>query len=251
MNKEEFLELQREFAQDVYNFEFFLKRELYADFSYNNVFFDELMTNRKLDLENKMLFDAIKMHNESNLDVSKFIDKTRQDYANECDVSFRKHANVKALLEKNKELKEEDLKAFEEYFHEFVLENNPIVRLNQNKETQSVYEMLTRLYRENNIENFKALYNTNSEVFLIDKEVDPSRYVEFSRVYYNTRKKFNSVINQAPTRYPFNKEATLKDANSIEKEKKLLKEKEKSLLEANESLHKDFYKVFGKDILIG
>ena len=45
-------------------FEFFLKRELYADFSYNNVFFDELMTNRKLDLENKMLFDAIKMHNE-------------------------------------------------------------------------------------------------------------------------------------------------------------------------------------------
>ncbi|MBQ9449275.1 MAG: hypothetical protein IJU60_05320 [Acholeplasmatales bacterium] len=251
MNKEEFLELQREFAQDVYNFEFFLKRELYADFSYNNVFFDELMTNRKLDLENKMLFDAIKMHNESNLDVSKFIDKTRQDYANECDVSFRKHANVKALLEKNKELKEEDLKAFEEYFHEFVLENNPIVRLNQNKETQSVYEMLTRLYRENNIENFKALYNTNSEVFLIDKEVDPSRYVEFSRVYYNTRKKFNSVINQAPTRYPFNKEATLKDANSIEKERKLLKEKEKSLLEANESLHKDFYKVFGKDILIG
>ena len=251
MNKEEFLELQREFAQDVYNFEFFLKRELFADFTYNNVFFDELMTNRKIDLENRMLFDAIKLHSESNVDVEKFIEKAQHDYASELDVSFKKHANVKALLEKQKDIKEEDVKSFEEYFREFVFENNPIVNLNQKKETQSVYEMLTRLYRENNIENFKALYNSNSEVFLIDKDVDPSRYVEFSRVYYNTRKKFNSVINQAPGRYPFNKEATLKDVESIEAERKALKEKEKSLLEANESLHKDFFKTFGKDVLIG
>ncbi len=250
MNKDEFLELQTEFAQDVYNFEFFLKRELYADFNYNNVFFDELMTNRRLDLENRMLFDAIRLHNESAQNVDEYIQKAQKEYSSERDVSFRKHANVKALLEKNKGIKQEELKEFEEYFREFVLENNPIVRLNQNKETQSVYEMLTRLYRENSFDNFKALYNSNSNVFLIDKEVDPSRYVEFSRVYYNTRKKFNSVINQAPTRYPFNKEATLKDAESIEKERKDLKEKEKSLLEANESLHKDFVKVFGNDIKI-
>ena len=252
MNKEEFLELQNEFALDVYSFEQFLKTEYITDSKYNVEFFEQILENRKIDLENKLLFESLQMLQKGTPkeQIEEHVKKAKSLFAQEKDVSYRKHVNVKMIIDKMNSIPAEEINEFEEYFKEFVLENNPIVRFNTNKEASATYELLTRLYRDCNIAGFKQVYEANNKVFLIDKEVPAEKYVEFSRLYYNTRKKFNSSVNQANARYPFNKIETLKDDASIAAERKALEEKNKSLLDINENLHKDYVSAFGVDLVI-
>lgn len=251
MNKQEFLELQNEFALDVFNFEQFLKTEFLTDARYNVLFFDELLANRKLDVENKLLFDTIKMKENNDASaIAEYISKAKAEFTKERDVAYRKHLNSKVIIEKIDAIPLEKKQEFDDYFKEFVLENNPVVRFNKSKEASAAYELLTRLFRECNIDGFKEVYNSNNKAFLVDKEVPENRYVEFSRLYYETRKKFNSALNQADSHYPFNKIPAVKDEEGIKKEKADLLEKNKSLKDINDNLHKDYLKTFGNDLNI-
>ena len=97
MNKEEFLEMRKEFGELVVNFDKFQKDSFIIDLNYNLAFFDVLQPIRQLELETFILSQAIEMKEkgESQEEIFKYLERVSAQFSEENLRAQNKHEYAK------------------------------------------------------------------------------------------------------------------------------------------------------------
>ena len=118
MNKAEFLEMQREFAEYVYRYEYFVKCGAMNDFYYNHYFGRALDEVRFYELENSLLVEVIKRksNNESQEEINKFIEGFKEKFNNENKIIEEKHQLADQVVDYNEKLSQDDKRQIEEEY---------------------------------------------------------------------------------------------------------------------------------------
>ena len=248
MNLNEFLEMKNEFAEYIYNYEYFLKCGAINDCYYNYYFSQYLDEIKFLDTESKVMASVIDMkaNNEPEEKINEFVTKAKESYANEKAMIENKNRLCRTIVENNNKMSNEDKKQFEIDYLAYVKENHPIVKCFINDNEEQIFNMLNKLYKENNYSGFKGMLEMNKNSFKVPeyKEAD---FTKISAYYYDMKKNINADFLKKQNQYPFNKMEVLKNEISVAREAGDLKAKLSKFREANKNLHRDYELNFGKD----
>ena len=252
MNKEEFLEMRKEFGELVVNFDRFQKDCFILDLNYNLAFYDVLHPIRELELETFILSQALEMKekNEKEEDITKYLDRVSEQFADENLRAENKNNYAKQVIGYTSRLSKEERLEVENIYADFMIENHPVVNLINSQEAKNSYETIKKFYMESNLLGLKEILDVQKK-FLAHEDVnDEAEFVKYSQVYFETRQKITSSFNKQSKEYPMNKKPVFNDEMSIEREHDELKLHMKKEKEKNNEMHNHFIEVFGKDYSI-
>lgn len=249
MNAQEFKELQTEFADFLYNYEFFNKSGYLADLRFVSLFHDLLFDNHRLEIENGVMQESLKMLADGKdlKVIDKYIESVKNDYNDKIKKIIEKYEYSKKVIAAYDQTTEEERNSFEEFMKEFILEYYPPVKVIAPKELKPTVELLRKLYVEGNIKGFKEVFDLNRTSFIFP-DIDESHYADVATYYYEYKKQVNLDMKKRTPQYPFNKVNVLKDEVMISSEEGQIKLMNANLKKINIVLHKDFIAAFDKDI---
>lgn len=248
MNREEFNELQSEFAEYIYRYEYFLKTGYLNDFYYNLKFQDDIATNSKIEYENSVMLTAInesKAKPEFNLnEFLEFVKGNKKDLEANVEDKIKR---AKLITGNTDRLSVDEKKDFEKLYLETIKKYHPVVRVFVDENEKKIFETLRSFYNDNNVGGFKEFLDLNKDNF---KPID---YAEdtFSKVagfYYQNQKNINADFTKKSGTYPFNKREVFKDDISISREGGEFKVNYTRLLRDNQNLKLQYKQLFGVDL---
>lgn len=249
MNKKEFIEMQNEFAEYIYRYEYFKKAGTIADCYYHHYFSKDLDTVRFYNIENTLLVELIKMKNDNKTEeeINEYIKGFKEKFDNESKVIEEKHKIAEDVYKLCESMTAEEKSQIEKDYLEYVKIGHPIVKCLPSKDEEALFPIMSKLYRENNYNGFKEMMNNNKEIFK-PVEIKEEDYPKVSGYYYEIKKGINNDFANTQNAYPYNKQETLKNEISIARETGEIKVRLNNLISVNKQLHKDYVLAFGSDI---
>ncbi len=251
MNKTEFLEMQKEMADYVYNYEYFIKCGVIYESFYNSQFAKYIDEMHYYDIENGLLLtiNEMKLKGSSEEELDAFIEKVKTKFNNEKSFIENKHKKCIEVKTRTESLSKEQLDEIENIYLDFVRKNHPIVKLVTTNEEKEIFPVIRMLYYENNYDGLKRILEDHKDLFK-DVEIPESEYNKVNGYFYNTRIQINKDRDQKSKKYPYDKSQVTVDEISIAREEGDLRTKISKLKEINQNLRKDTKNNFNKDITL-
>ena len=249
MNKQEFNEMQDEFANYVYQYENFIKAGIINDAFYNQYFYNDVLRLHRIEVENNIMISALKRL-EAKVDiedVKKEITANIEKYQNEQKVIAEKELKAKAIVNVTKNMSKDDLIKLENDYLAFVKKNHPAVKCKVDSSEQQAFIIIRQMYYENNAGGFYELLDMYKNTFK-DVEYDSKEYNSISGYYFEIKANINKDFNAKQKQYPYTKFEVLKDEITIARETGDIRAKINDLKRANEAVSKDFKNAFGFDL---
>ncbi len=251
MNKTEFLEMQNEMADYVYNYEYFIKCGVIFEAYYNSQFYKYMEEMHYYDIENGLLLTIHEMSlkGSSEEEINAFIDKVKTKFNNEKPLLENKHKKCLEVKTRTDSLSKEQLEEIEKIYLDFVKKNHPIVKLKTTNEEKEIFPVIRMLYYENNINGLKQILEDHKDLFK-DVEIPEEEYNRVNGYYYNTRIQINKDRDEKSKKYPYDKSHATEDEISIAREEGDLRTKISKLKEMNQNLRKDCKANFNREITL-
>ena len=251
MNKTEFLEMQSEMADYVYNYEYFIKCGVIFEAYYNSRFYDYIIEMHHYDVENGLLLtlQEMKFKGSSEEELNAFIEKVKTKYTNEKPLLENKHKKCLEVRARTESLSQEQIDEIEKIYLNFMKKNHPIVKLKVSDEEKAIFPVLRMLYYENNMEGLKQIIEDHKDIFK-DVEIPEEEYNRVSGYFYNTRFQLNKDRDEKSKKYPYDKAHATEDEISIAREEGEIRTKISKLKEINQQLRKDFKNNFNREITL-
>ncbi|MGM9970721.1 MAG: hypothetical protein ACI35S_10050 [Anaeroplasma sp.] len=248
MNKQEFNELQNEFGQYVYRYEYFIKKGYLLDLRYNYTFYDILYQTHKIEIECGLLQSILKMNeeNKSEKEISNFVEKVLNDYKDKENKIVEKYNFSKIVIDNYDKQTQDEKEDFEKYYEDYVINFSPIVKIMVPKTAKPIVDTLKSFYNNNNIDGFKELFELNKEIFRVI-DIPEEQYNGISAFYYQNKLNINKDYNQKVSKYPYNKEKVFDNDMSIKAEEGELLIHLSNVKKLCNALHKDYESIYGKD----
>lgn len=249
MNKEEFLEMRKEFGSLVANFDRFQKDCFIIDLNYNLAFFQELEPTRKLELEIYIIGQAIAQKDlgKSVDEIKQYIDHIKESYEKERESAKNKNNYAKQVIAYTSRISKEERQEVEDLYFNFMVENHPLVNLLANETAKGAYEIIKKYYFESNLPGLKEILPVQGKALEHSEINDENEYIKFSQVYFDSRNQVTKAYTEQSKKYPFVKREVFKDEMSIERERDELNLNRKKLEQTNKKAHEDFVKNFEFD----
>ena len=147
MNRTEFIEMQNEFADYLYEYEKVIKEGYLLDLKYNKEFSSLLVELHNLEIETGVMKDCLEklQAGEAIENLNAFILKVKESFKKKLVEIESKNKRAVEVTARTEALTDEEKKDFEEYFHEFVKEYYPqIIDIVEEKIEEPVKE--TKVY---------------------------------------------------------------------------------------------------------
>ncbi len=251
MNRLEFNEMVKEFGEDVYDFEKFLKKGFILEASYITIFNGLLKEINHATFENNLLKDGIEKlkNNESVDDINKYLIENKKKINDTIAQLVVRDNYYKKVYDSAYSFLTKENEEVEALYKDYCLKHHPAVRAFVSKQEEELSNYLKKEYFEDNLEHLKTLLEKNQGVFIND-EIEDSKFNDISGHYFKLRKNMNVEKQARLKKYPFIKENVFKDELSIASEEAELRIQLKKLKDLNEALHKDFTQIFGSDFIL-
>ncbi len=248
MNLNEFLEMKNEFAEYIYRYEYFLKCGTINDCYYTNFFGGILREMRTTDIESKVMTTAIalKTSGKSQEEIDKYLEEQKKAFKDGEEKLALKDKLAKNIVDNNEKLSNEDKKQFEIDYLEYVKTNHPIVKCLISDQEEQLFQLISKMYKENNYSGYKEILSLNKNIFT-NPEYKEEDFTKISGYYYDIKKNINADYMKKQNSYPYNKQETLKNEISVAREKGDLTAKLNEFKAANRNIHKDFINAFSTD----
>jgi len=248
MNLNEFLEMKNEFAEYIYRYEYFLKCGAINDCYYTHFFSKFLNEIRTLGIENEVMSTAIKMKSEGKSDeeINEYINKAKEGFSEDQKKIDYKTTLAEQVVANNEKLSIEDKKQFEIDYLDYVKKNHPIVKCLATEAEENAFNMISKLYKENNYYGFKSFIDMNKAIFT-NPDYKEQDFNKISAYYYDIKKNINTDYQRKQNMYPYNKQDTLKNEISIARENGDLKAKLNEYKGINKSIRQDYVNYFKQD----
>lgn len=248
MNRLEFNEMVKEFGEDVYSFEKFLKKGFVLEASYITIYNELLKDINYVTFENNLLKDAIeKLSNNETIDSIKiYLIDNRKKLNDSIAQLVARDTYYKKVYDSAYSFLTNENEDVEALYRDYCLNHHPAVRAFISKQEEKLSNYLKKEYFENNFNNLKTLLEKNQGVFIND-EIGEDKFNDISAHYFKLRKNMNVERAARLKKYPFVKENVFKDELSIASEEADLRVQLKKLKDLNEALHKDYVSAFGED----
>lgn len=248
MNRLEFNEMVKEFGEDVYSFEKFLKKGFILEASYITVYNGLLKDINYITFENNLLKDGMEKlkNNQSLEDINKYLLENKKKVNDTIAQLVTRDIYYKKVYDSAYQFLSKENEELEEIYKDYCLKHHPAVRAFISKQEEELSNYLKKEYFEDNLENLKTLLEKNQGVFIND-EIEESKFNDVSGHYFKLRKNMNVERQTRLQKYPYIKENVFKDDLSIASEEADLRIQLKKLKDLNEALHKDYVANFGND----
>ena len=243
MNKIEFNELVREFGEEIYSFEKFLKDCYITEVSYITLFNSFLKEINILTLENQLIKDSLeKLASGIEIEeVRKFVIEQKQQLTRTIASLVERDNYYKRVYDNTSPYFPNGNKELEDLYHDYCINHHPAVRAIITKPEEEIYNNLKRLYSENEYDAFVKYLEEKKSLF-DNREIPQDKYNDVSLHYYRLRKNMVGQRNNMMNQLPYKKKEVFKDEMSIASEEAELRIQIKKLKELNDALHKDLEK---------
>ena len=250
MNKEEFNELQKEFADYVYRYEYFLKCGYLNDLYYNQEFKEEIKRNSELEFENSALYTAInEKQTKPDFDLDKYLEFAKGQLKLLHSNIEEKQRKAEYTVGNSERLTVDQKKDFEKEYLDVINKYHPVVRVFVQEKEKEIYNRLRAFYNNNDIAGFKEFLDLNKNVFAPIDYADDT-YTKVAGFYYQNQKSINADYTKKVDTYPYNKAKVLTDDIAIARERAELSVGYTKLTRDNQSLKAKFKEIFGTDFAI-
>ncbi len=248
MNSKEFQELQNQLGEILYSYEQFCKKGFLLDLKYNINFDEDIAKEMRISSENTLLYNVASMISKKMAlkDIDDYIEKVKKDFNQKIEMFQQKSKNLKVLFDN---MKDKPTDSLEIEFKNYVMQYHPAIKKSVSKQEGSLYEILKKLYWENNYSGFLAVKELNQNTLCV-KEFVVEEYTNTAEFYYNTMEQIKIDITKKKQMFPFNKEEVLEDEISLAQEHAEYKIRLNKALGMNKSLHKDIMNLYGEDIIL-
>ena len=240
MTKEEFLIVKEELINVIINFELLKRKSNFLKQTYLLELSDEIRSEMKYSFENEVMLDSIKKVNEKiNLD------QIKKDIVLAKEELTKKLENFEINLKSAQELSHrcevytlEDMQEFDLRFADFCKLYHPVLKGKVSEVEKTMFNLLSKLYQDGNIEAFDKLYKEcESKFSALDINSNFDGYAYF---YRESIKNLNNLIIKMQNSFPLNIEDKFLNYDSITA---LIGEKRETvydLRELNKAIRKDF-----------
>ncbi|MBE6137194.1 MAG: hypothetical protein E7176_02225 [Erysipelotrichaceae bacterium] len=249
MNVKDFNEIKEQFGQTMYAYEQFLKKGYLLEMMYNYHFYDYIVKEYKLNIENELLRNVLDMLNaKQSLDmVDAYIDNARKINAQNLISLDKKHRNATEVVNAMESMSEEDDEKLENEFKKFVMESHPAVKGTVTKEESNMYNQAKHFYIVNNLGAFNECRELFKNSFK-PADIKEEDFEKISAYYYSTMQDLKLEANKRNNAFPYTIEGVFEDDVTISAENAEFKIKLKNLTEMNTALQKDAVEIFGEEI---
>ncbi len=249
MNRTEFIEMQNEFADYLYEYEKVIKEGYLLDLKYNKEFSALLVELHNLEIETGVMKDCLEklQAGEAIENLNAFIAKVKESFQKKLVEIEKKNKRAVEVTNRTEALTDEEKKDFEEYFHEFVKEYYPPVKLLLPPDLKPTFDMLKHAYYDNNISFFKEVFELNRISFMCP-EIPENDYPKVSAYYYDFKKKVSIDRVERTKKYPYIKKDVFTDEMSIKAEEGELLMRISKIKSLNKVLKSDFVNAFGYEL---
>ena len=252
MNKQEFMDVQKQVGDALYIFDKFEKDGYLLDLRYIVKFYPEIEKKNKLVNENMLISivaDMLKNKKQGLEEVENYISRFKKDYLNKYVAIDRKYQNAKIVLMAIDRLTSDELELFEASYSDFVHRFHPGVTMSTDINVQMSFNNIKRFYYQNNFSSFSSLLQMNKNTFK-EANIEEDKYQFASEYYYNLIGDLKYKMSKDSEKYPYNKYEVFNDDFGIENERANLLHEINELRELNKGLHNDIKEVYGEDITL-
>lgn len=246
MNRQEFNEMRKEFAEYVYNYEYFQKVGFITDMYYTNKFSPELIKIQKLEIENIVMSQSLDLilKGEPLENIKNYCEESKNRYSKDFTKFSNKIMKSEQFIKHHESMSIDEKNEFEKEYLKFCIELHPVVKCKVQKEENEAYLVLRDFYFTNNYSGFKEFIELNKQSF---QEVDylESEFNTISSFYLENKTRINADYNKRHTLYPYTKNDVIKDEISIAREQGDLHAQITNLMRSNKELHEKFKNQFG------
>ena len=252
MNKEEFKELQDQFANLCYTYDKISKDGFIFDAKYTYYFKDLVRRRFKITEENKMFQQIAIMlkNNKSDEEINSFIEEAKKNFAKEMFNFDKKIEIISPIIKHLNEMSNDEIDEVEAVYKNYAIMYHPVVKMNPSQNELQLFGLIRKIYFENNLSGLNEILE-NSKNFLKHIEINEDNYSKYSNYFYDTDKKIKIDIKKKTDAYPYTKFDVFDDEISIAREEGELRASVNKLSEMNQVLHKDFVELFKRDVSIG
>lgn len=248
MKKENFLRLKEELTELVVEYEILQRKSYFIQQSYLIEFHEALEEEFYLKMENDVLINAIKMSVDGASDhqIEEYL-KTAKEETEAKHQTFQK--NYQQALDTEKRCRHytpEDMKALDELFASYCVENHPMIKANCTDAERAVYNTLIMTYRMGNIEGVHAILKEAESIFE-PALVEEKEYDLVGAFYHDCIVRLKNLLNQCKNTFPLNKSNIVDSYDGATQEHGILRESNYNLRKINQNLHKDYQMKFEKD----
>ena len=177
MNKIEFNELVREFGEEIYSFEKFLKDCYITEVSYITLFNSFLKEINILTLENQLIKDSLeKIASGIEIEeVRKFVIEQKQQLTRTIASLVERDNYYKRVYDNTSPYFPNGNKELEDLYHDYCINHHPAVRAIITKPEEEIYNNLKRLYSENEYDAFVKYLEEKKSLF-DNREIPQDKY---------------------------------------------------------------------------
>ena len=235
MNNKEFLEVQNQVIDKVFELENIKRREYFAQYKYITIFSEYILEQATLKYENIYMLEGIKAkaENQGYDLVSK-----KEELEAKLAGFKRHHEMAKQVLDIYDKYSEEKLEELENTYKEFVTKYHPAINVKSSKEQVQVYQMLTSVYLVGEVEQFITMYNEvkdNLEELVIEDDLE-----QIIDVYNQTIENLTELIKKRKETLPFKYEEIVDDESKITSEISRFREALYELRNINKNIRLDW-----------
>ena len=235
MDNKDFLTVQNEVIEKVFELENIKRREYLAQFKYISLFHDYIIEQATLQYENRIMLEAIK----SKADNVEFNVVEKKKELEDKINGFEANNNLgKQVLEVYDKYSLEDINSLDELYKEFISKYHPAINVKSSNEQVQLYQALTSVYLIGEVNEFKSMYETaivNLKELVIEDDED-----KIIETYKLTLENIKPLINKRKESLPFIYEDLVNDESKITSEISKFRESIYQLKEMNKKLRMDY-----------
>ena len=235
MNTNDFINVQNEVINLVFELENIKRREYLAQYKYINIFNNYIIEQAKLKYENIYMLDGIKAkaeNQEYNVDEKKAELETK---INEFNHNLSVANQVIDIYDK---YTDEKIVELDNLYKEFTSKYHPAVNVKASKEQVHIYQMLTSVYLVGEVNDFNEMYNEAKDV-LTELEIEDDMD-EILNVYTQTIENLKVIIEKRKQSLPLRYEEIVYDETKITSELSRFREAIYELRNINKNLRLDW-----------
>ena len=248
MIENKLLKLKEDTINIVIDFELTQRHMSFLKHVYIVHFKDLILEEKKLFLENDIMFKSIQMEIKKvgQDKIDELIENAKLQYQKIEETINYEYSQASKIVEKCKLYTIEEMEEADDIMRKYCRLYHPAIKVTNNNFDISFYNNLCSLYRNGNLEGCKTLFEKYKDALQsVDNNIELKE-----EAYSKTLKNISDLIKKNQNDFPLNKSELLSTEEGITREYGEYRDKIYKLKEINLALHKDFILKFNKDFII-